>query len=90
MLFSWFTIPISLFEIINVVVAELKILFWISPSAADAAAVNPSGVKKFLASGLCTFFINSIPVFNNGPKLLTKNQPNCVISDSWVFLLTWY
>ena len=49
---------ISLFEIISVV------LLWPAPndflcipaSAADAAAVNPKGIKTLLANGLITFF----------------------------------
>ena len=36
---------ISLFDIISVVVPEPKILLCIPASAADAAAVNPNGVK---------------------------------------------
>ena len=35
------------FEVINVVIPESKIYLWIpaSTAAADAAAVNPSGIK---------------------------------------------
>ena len=39
-------------------------------SAVDAAAVNLKGIKKLLANGLITFFINGNPVFNNGPSNL--------------------
>ena len=34
----------------------------IPASAADAAAVNPNGIKTLLASGLITFFIYGNPV----------------------------
>ena len=38
---------ISLFEIIKVVVPDRNIFLCIPASAADAAAVNPKGIKKF-------------------------------------------
>ena len=62
--------PISLFDIISVVVLLLlpdpKIFLCIPASAADAAAVNPKGIETLLANGLITFFINGHPVFSNG------------------------
>ena len=39
----------------------------IPASAADAAAVNPNGIKILLANGLITYFINGNSVFSNGP-----------------------
>ena len=33
--------------------------------AADAAVVNPNGIKTLLANGLITFFINGNPPFSN-------------------------
>ena len=65
---------ISSFDIISVVVCEAeskgrlpdpKIFLCIPTSAADAAAVNPKGIKKLLAYGLITFSIKGNPVFNN-------------------------
>ena len=50
-------------------------------SAADAAAVNPNGIRKFLANGLITFFINDNPVFSNGTSGLPRNPPDCTILD---------
>ena len=38
---------ISSFEIIKVVVPETSSFFCIPASAADAAAVNPNGIKHF-------------------------------------------
>ena len=62
--------PISLFDIISVVVLLLlpdpKIFLCIPASAADVAAVNPKGIETLLANGLITFFINGHPVFSNG------------------------
>ena len=58
---------ISSFDIINVVILceteekkwrrpDPKIFLCISASAANAAAVNPKGIKTFFANGLITFF----------------------------------
>ena len=57
----------------------------IPASAADAAAVNPRVIKMLLANGLITFFINSNPIFSNGPNNLSRNPPDCIILDNWVF-----
>ena len=76
---------ISLFDIINVVVHEPKIFLCIPASAPDAAAVNPYGIKTLLADGLITYFTNGNPVFNNGPRSLPRNPPDCIILDNWVF-----
>ena len=56
-----------------------------SASAAAAAAVNPNGIKTLLANGLITLFINSNPVFSNGPRSLPRNSPDCITLDIWVF-----
>ena len=80
---------ISSFDIISVVVLfclpDPKIFLCIPPSAADAAAFNPNGIKTFLANGVTTFFINDNPVFSNGPRSLARNPPNCTILDNRVF-----
>ena len=49
---------ISSFEIINVVVPNLKILFW-AAAVADATAVTPDGIQTILANGFCKCFIKS-------------------------------
>ena len=46
------------------------------------AAVNPNDIKILLANGLSTFFIKGKPVFNNGPRSIPKNPPNCTILDN--------
>ena len=69
------------FDIISVVVPDRKIFLCIPASAADPAAVNPKGIKTLLANGLITFFINSNPVFCNGPQSLPRNHPDCIILD---------
>ena len=48
----------------------------IPASAADAAAVNPGGIKMLLANGFITFFINDNPVFSNGSRSLPRNPPD--------------
>ena len=48
---------ISSFDIIIVVLfPDPNIFLCIPASAADAAAVNPNGIKTLLANGLITFF----------------------------------
>ena len=53
-----------------------KIFLCIPTSAADAAAVNPNGIKTRLANALNTFFINGNGVFSNGPSNLPRNPPD--------------
>ena len=76
---------ISSLEIIVIVIPDPNIFLWIAVSVADAAAVNSNGIKTLLASGLRIFIIESDQVFSNGPKILTKNSPDCHISSNWVF-----
>ena len=77
---------ISSFDIIIVVVLpEPKNFLCISGSAADAAAVNPNGVKTLLANSWITFFINGKPVLSNGLRSLTKNPTDHIILDNLVF-----
>ena len=60
----------------------LKFFLCILASAANAAAINPKGIKTLLASGLITFYINGNPVFSNGPSNLPRNPRNCIILDN--------
>ena len=80
---------ISSFDIISAVLCEgwpdPKIFLCISASAADAAVVDPDGIKIFLANCLTTFSINGNPVFSYGPRSLPRNPPDCIILDNWVF-----
>ena len=48
---------------------------------ADAAAVNPNGIKTTLANDLTTFFIKDKPSFSNGPRILSENLSNFIILD---------
>ena len=73
------------FDIISVVVLESKFFLSIPASAAEVAAVNPNGIKILLANVLIKFFINNNPVYNNGPRSLPRNPPDCIILDNWVF-----
>ena len=72
---------ISSFDIISVVLllSDPKIFLCIPTSAIDAAAVNRDGIKTLLANSLITFFINSSPIFINGPRSLPRNPPYCII-----------
>ena len=84
---------ISLFGILIVVVCCTKydglsksiILLWIHASPADAAAVNPNGMKMLLANGLSTSFINDKQILSNESRCLVRNLLDCSISDIWVF-----
>ena len=81
-----------LFEIIDVVLHEAKsegwpgpnLLLLITASVADAAVVNPNGIKRLLANGLITLFIKSSPVFTNGSKSLPKNPPYLWVLDNFI------
>ena len=48
-------------------------------SAADAAAVNPKGIKTLLTNGLIKFLIKGSPAFN-GPCSPPRNPPDFRIS----------
>ena len=72
-------------EIIYVATPDPKNFFWIAASVADAAAVNPNGIKTLLASVFSTFFIKGKSVFSNGLRNLLKNSLDCLILFNWVF-----
>ena len=79
---------VSLFYIISVAVLlfwDIKIFLCIAASAADAAEVNPKGIKTILANGLITFFISGNPVFGNRARSLPRNPPDCIILGNRVF-----
>ena len=69
-------------DIISVVVPYPNIVLCIPASAADAATVNPNGVKTLLANVLGIFFINGNPVFNNRPRSLPRNPPACITFEN--------
>ena len=50
-----------------------KKLLYTHGSAADAAIVNPNGIKTLL---------KSLSVFSNSPRSLSKNRPGCTNLDS--------
>ena len=53
---------ISLFEIINVVMPDSNLFFWIAASVAGVTSVNSNGIKTLSANGLSTFFVIGKPV----------------------------
>ena len=59
---------ISQFKIISAAVTGLKILFQITASVADPAAVNPDGKKTLLANNLSKLLIKGKSAFNNGRR----------------------
>ena len=65
----------SSFDTNSVVLTDPKIFFFflIPTSTADAAGVNPNGIKTLLANGLIAFFINGSPIFNNERRSLQTN-----------------
>ena len=62
-----------------------NIFVWTATSVADAAAVNPYGIKTLLANGLSIFPIKSNPVLSNSPKNPSKTFPDCPILCNFVF-----
>ena len=60
-------------------------LLLIAASVANAAAVNPNGIKTLSANGLSTIPFRAKPVFSNGLKSLPKIPPDCPILCNWVF-----
>ena len=72
-------------EIIKIINPESNIFLWITTFVADAASVNPNGIKTLLANGISIFPIKGNPVFKNGTKRLPKNPPDCNILCNWVF-----
>ena len=57
---------ISLFVIIRVVVSDPRISFEYAASVANAAYVNPNGIKTFLANSVRTFslMVNKLSSMN--------------------------
>ena len=68
------------FEIIEIVVPEPCILFWIPASTAVAAAGIPNWTKKFFGNGTATYFNGPAILVNNEPK----NPPDWIILEIWV------
>ena len=64
---------ISSFDIASDVFLDPRILLWSSASAANATAVNPSGISNCYATGWSTFFLNGKRFFSNGPRSLPRN-----------------
>ena len=75
---------ISSLKIISVVKQDQSIFLWIDASVVDTA-INSNGIKRLLANVLSTFPLNDNPIFNNGPKSLPKNPPDCTMLCNWVF-----
>ena len=61
------------------------IFLWIPESPADSASVHFIGIVKLLANGVSTVFINSKPIFINGPRNLRRNLTYCTILGTCIF-----
>ena len=48
-------------------------------------AVNPNDIKRLLANGCITFFINDKLTFIKGPRSVPINPPDYIILDTSVF-----
>ena len=70
---------ISAFEIINAVVPDPYIFFWIAASAADIPAGNSNGIKTLLANEVSALFIGKPAVI----KGLRKSRKR----SSWLAIL---
>ena len=62
-------------------VVPYSYVFIMVVSVAEAAPVNPNGIKMFLSNGLGIFFIDSNPTFINGPRSVPRNSRDCTILD---------
>ena len=60
------------FENFIAVVYDPRIFFWIAESVADAAVINPKGIKTLLARDVNTFLVNSKPTFVRVPKKVSN------------------
>ena len=74
-----------MFEIINFVIPDPQIFFWIAASVVDASGGNPNDSKTLLANSSSTFSIKASLFFSNCPKSLPKNPPYSPILCNWVF-----
>ena len=70
---------ISSFDIISVALLPDPKIFLCIP--ADVA-VNSNRIKTLFAHGFIKSFINGSPAFNNGPRNLPRNRPDCIILDN--------
>ena len=78
---------ISSLKAINVVHPDSNIFSWIAASVADAAAVNPDGIKTLLANGSNAFPIKGNEVFNNCLESLLKNLLDNL---SWFYAIEFF
>ena len=76
---------ISSSEISNTIIAKLKTFLQIPVSTADATAVNPKSITKFLANCLITLTIIGKLTFPNASRSIPRNPLYCIIAYNCVF-----
>lgn len=54
-------------------------------SVAGDASIHPNGPNTFLASGVSAFLNNIKPTLVHGPRRLTRNLPDWMMSHTWCF-----
>ena len=69
-----------------VVLLHLKTFFWIVRSIAAVAAGNPISTSTLFASGRSTFFINTKLILAKKPRILSRNSPDHIILEIYVFV----
>ena len=69
-----------------VVLLQLKTFFWIVRSIAAVAAGNPISTSTLFASGRSTFFINTKLILAKKPRILSRNSPDHIILEIYVFV----
>ena len=77
------------FEIINVVITDPEVFFWIAVSVADAAVVNPNGITERFKY----IFIKDKPLLSNGPRSFVRNPPDLfhfIKLSSWSSYISWW
>ena len=58
-------------EVMNAVVFDSKMFFWIAASVYDASVINLDSIKMVLANDVSRFFINGKPAAINGLRKLS-------------------
>lgn len=72
----------SFIIIINVVVSEPDIFFWIPESTAKIATINTNDISILLVGGVSTALVSGNPIFVNGPRSKLRNPSHCIVFEN--------